>query len=69
MASNVIKTGRPMRVPQPSASPDFVLGSRPSALRAPAIPRIKPEISPDRNYGKQATPPTGGLSMLKAPRG
>jgi len=52
MANNVIKTGRPTRVPQPSESADFVLGSRPAVLRAPAIQRIKPETSPSRDYGK-----------------
>lgn len=61
MANNVIKTGRPMRVPQPSATADFVLGSKPAVLRAPAIPRIKPEEKPDRNYGKAKNlPPAFG---------
>lgn len=54
MASNVIKTGQPMRVPQPSGTADFVLGSRPGSLRNPPLPRIKPDANPGRDYGKQS---------------
>lgn len=59
MANNVIKTGRPMRVPQPSTTADFILGSRPGSLREAPLPRIKPQDNPDRNYGKKQ-PPLGG---------
>lgn len=61
MAVNVIKTGRPMKVPQPSTTADFVLGSRPSSLRSPPMPRIKPEANPDRNYGKEKPAPSDPL--------
>jgi hypothetical protein len=57
MAINTIKTGRPMRVPQPSSTADFVPGSKPASLRAPAIPRIKPMDNPGREYGKPKPAP------------
>jgi hypothetical protein len=65
MASNVIKAAAPMRVPQPSSSADFVLGSRPGSLRNAPLPRIKPEANPSRDYGKPkpaafASSPLGG---------
>lgn len=65
MAVNVIKTGRPTKVPQPSTAADFVLGSRPSSLRAPPTPRIKPMDNPGRDYGKATQPaaPTPGIGL------
>jgi len=62
MAINTISTGRPMKVPQPSSTPNFVLGSRPSVLRSPAIsaPRIKPEAASTRDYGKPQPAPFAG---------
>lgn len=35
----------------------FVLGSRPQALRAPGIPRIKPGAANTTQYGKTSAPP------------
>lgn len=57
---NAVKASVPGRT-------NFVLGSRPDALRAPPpapVQRIKPDMAPDRNYGKPAGPKpiTGGFS-------
>lgn len=59
MANNTIKTGTPRSVPKLSSSADFVLGSRPAALRAPPIERVKPAAPSTRDYGKRM-PPLGG---------
>lgn len=63
MANTTIKTGRPMSVPKPSASADFVLGSRPAPLRAPPIQRIKPAAPSTRDYGKKQPPYGGNTGM------
>lgn len=55
-------------VPAPtSGKGDFVLGSRPAVLRAPALgrlPNVKPGAASSRNYGKpDPTQPFGGLGQ------
>jgi hypothetical protein len=45
-------------------APPFVIGSRPGALRAPPIPRIKPGAASTTQYGKNpATPNPAGASF------
>jgi hypothetical protein len=52
--------GGTTKVPPPSSGMwnDFVLGSRPAALRAPPLgrPSIKPNAASTRVYGKQPDP-------------
>ncbi len=57
MPSVAIKTGKshPKNIPTPPQHPSFLLGSRPGSLRSPAVPavpRIKPAASSERQYGK-----------------
>ena len=41
--------------PKGGKAPPFVIGSRPAALRAPPIPRIKPGAASTTQYGKAAS--------------
>lgn len=52
-----IKSGKsgPKSVPTPGANASFVLGSRPTTLRAAPPPRIKPTLAV-RDYGKTPAP-------------
>jgi len=51
----------PKKVPTPPERAQFVLGSRPPGLRAPAIQRIKP-MAGQTNYGKVTPDPTGSVT-------
>lgn len=57
VAINAGKGGR-TKVPTPGLGASFVAGSRPTSLRAPAVPRIKPSVG-QRDYGKADPPETG----------
>ena len=58
MASLAIRASKsgPKSVPTGSSRADFVLGSRPSTVRAPAVPKVTPGKASSRDYGKVATP-------------
>lgn len=50
----------PKSVPDAGVRPSFIMGSRPTSLRAPlpgAALKIKPQAANTRDYGK---PPAGG---------
>ena len=49
--------------PKGGKAPPFVIGSRPAALRAPPIPRVKPGPANATQYGKQDVGNPAGASF------